>query len=160
MNEVFAAPQPNTAGKAAWICLGIAWLAFLVPVPGLGFLGWTLNLVAFILAIVAMSKLGAMAGLFQLLASLLVSPFVYAIGLLIFFGSVGGSPDWANWTREHGAFQSSSHGGDAAEEANQAAREADIAQIEARADAASVAPPAQASIAAPAERRACTSMFG
>ena len=148
MNETFVARQPNTAGKAAWICLGIAWLAFLVPVPGLGLLGWALNLVAFILAIVAMAKLGAMAGLFQLLASLLVSPFVYLIGILIFMGTVGGTPDWAEWTRDHGTFHES--GNNAAEEANQAARQPDIAAIEAMADAASGAPPAQASIAAPA----------
>ena len=148
MSEPFVAPQPNTAGKAAWICLGIAWLAFLLPVPGLGFVGWALNFVAFILAIVAMSKLGAMAGLFQLLCSLLVSPFVYLIGFILFLGS-GHAPDWAEWTREHGTFQSSV-GGDAAEEANQAASQPDIAAIEAMADAASGAPPAQASVVAPA----------
>ncbi len=150
MNETLAARAPNTAGKAAWICLGIAWLAFLLPFPGLGLLGWALNLVAFILAIVAMSKLGAMAGLFQLLASLLVSPFVYAIGLLIFFGSANGAPDWAKWTQGHGSFQSA--GNDTAEEANQAAaaQDAHIARIEALADAASGAPPAQASVVAPA----------
>ena len=70
------------------------------------------------------------------------------IGLILFFGSVDGTTDWAEWTREHGTFQSS--GGDAAEEANQAASEPDIAAIEAMADAASGAPPAQASVVAPA----------
>jgi len=48
-----AAPLPssNPAGIAAWLMLGIAWLCFLIPFPGLGlFLGWPLNLVAFILA--------------------------------------------------------------------------------------------------------------
>jgi hypothetical protein len=150
MNETIVARAPNTAGKAAWICLGIAWLAFLLPFPGLGLLGWSLNLVAFILAIVAMSKLGAMAGIFQLLSSLLISPFVYAIGLIIFFGSVNGAPDWVEWTHGHESFQQS--GNDPAEEANQAAatHDADIARIEALADAASGAPPAQASVVAPA----------
>ena len=147
MSETFVAPAPNTAGKAAWICLGIAWLCFLVPVVGLGFLGWSLNLVAFILAIVAMARLGAMAGLFQLLASLLVSPFVYAIGLLLFLGTVGGGPEWSEWMREHGTMETS--GNNVAEEANQAARGVDVAAIEALADAASGAPPAQASVAAP-----------
>lgn len=87
-----AAPvsTPNTAGKSAWICLAIAWICFLLPIPGLGlFIGWPLNLVAFILAIVAMSKRGAMGGLFQLLASLIASPVVYLIGLAIFGGSLG-----------------------------------------------------------------------
>ena len=147
MNETIAPPAPNTAGKAAWICLGIAWLAFLLPVPGLGILGWSLNLVAFILAIVAMSKLGAMAGLFQLLASLLVSPFVYAIGLILFFGTVGDASSWTNWTHDHVTIRHS--GNDAAEEANQAARNPDIEQIEAMADAAPGAPPAQASVVTP-----------
>ena len=148
MSETFVAQRPNKAGRAAWICLGIAWVSFLLPVPGLGLLGWALNFAAFILAIIAMSNHGAMAGLFQLLSSLLVSPFVYLIGVLIFFGTVSGTPDWAEWTRDHGTFQSS--GNDAAEEANQAANDANIAAIEAMADAASGAPPAQASVVAPA----------
>lgn len=59
-----ATASENTAGKAAWICLAVAWLMFLLPIPGLGlFIGWPLNLVAFILAIVAMSKLGAAGGI-------------------------------------------------------------------------------------------------
>lgn len=82
--------QDNSAGRAAWICLAIAWATFIIPFPGLGlFLGWPLNLVAFILAIVAMSKLGANAGLWQLLASLLVSPLVYFVGLVVFAGLLG-----------------------------------------------------------------------
>lgn len=82
----------SPAGKAAWIVLAIAWVCFLVPVPGLGlFLGWPLNLVAFILAIVAMAKGGAMKGLWQLLGSLIASPIVYFIGLAIFSAAVGGS---------------------------------------------------------------------
>ena len=80
----------NTAGRAAWICLAIAWVTFIVPFPGIGlFIGWPLNLVAFILAIVAMSKLGAGAGMWQLLASLIASPVVYFIGLAVFAGFVG-----------------------------------------------------------------------
>lgn len=84
-----AAPD-NTAGKAAWICLVIAWIAFVVPFPGTGlFVGWPLNLVAFILAIVAMSKRGASAGLWQLLASLIVSPVVYFIGVAVLASMLG-----------------------------------------------------------------------
>lgn len=83
--------QASPAGKAAWITLAIAWLCFVVPFPGLGlFLGWPLNLVAFILAIVAMAKGGAMKGLFQLLGSIIVSPIVYFVGLAIFAGTVSG----------------------------------------------------------------------
>jgi hypothetical protein len=79
---------PNTAGRASWGCLAIAWICFLVPVPGLGlFIGWPLNLVAFILAIVSMSKRGMMSGLLQLIASLVASPIVYLIGWGIFAGA-------------------------------------------------------------------------
>lgn len=71
--------------------MAIAWACFLIPFPGLSlFLGWPLNLVAFVLAIVAMSKGGAKKGLFQLLGSLIASPVVYFIGLAIFAGAVGG----------------------------------------------------------------------
>jgi len=81
---------PSAAPKAAWICLAIAWVCFVLPIPGIGlFVGWPLNLVAFILAIVAMAKRGTTAGLWQLLASLIVSPVVYLIGLGIMAG-VGG----------------------------------------------------------------------
>lgn len=84
-----AAHETNTAGRAAWICLLIAWATFLVPVPGIGvFVGWPINLVAFILAIVAMSKFGASAGIWQLLASLVVSPIVYFFGLAVLLGSL------------------------------------------------------------------------
>lgn len=80
----------NAAGRAAWVCLAIAWITFLVPIPGIGlFIGWPLNLVAFVLAIVAMSKRGAIAGIFQLLASLIASPIVYFVGMAIFAGTMG-----------------------------------------------------------------------
>ena len=87
-----AAPLPssNPAGLAAWLMLGIAWLCFLIPFPGLGLLlGWPLNLVAFILAIVAMAKGGAGKGIAQLLLSLIASPAVYFAGVVIFAGAVG-----------------------------------------------------------------------
>lgn len=82
------------ASRASWICLLIAWVCFIVPIPGIGlFIGWPLNLVAFILAIVAMAKRGAMSGLLQLLASLIVSPIVYFIGLAIFGAALTSAAD-------------------------------------------------------------------
>lgn len=79
-----AIAKQNNAAKAAWICLVIAWATFILPIYGIGlFVGWPLNLVAFILAIVAMSKSGAGAGLWQLLASLIASPIIYLIGLAV-----------------------------------------------------------------------------
>jgi len=42
-----------TGGSGRLGCLVIAWVTFLVPIPGIGlFIAWPLNLVAFILAIV------------------------------------------------------------------------------------------------------------
>jgi pyruvate/2-oxoglutarate dehydrogenase complex dihydrolipoamide acyltransferase (E2) component len=84
----------KTTARAAWICLAIAWLCFLLPAPGIGiFIGWPLNLVAFILAIVAMAKGGTMKGLWQLLASLIASPIVYFIGLAVLAGTVGAAAE-------------------------------------------------------------------
>jgi hypothetical protein len=69
--------------------LGIAWLCFLIPFPGLGmFLGWPLNMVAFILAVVAVAKGGAGKGIAQLLLSLVASPLVYLVGVVVFAGTV------------------------------------------------------------------------
>ncbi len=83
-------PTASPAGKAAWIVLMIAWACFLVPFPGLGlFVGWPLNLVAFILAIVAMANGGAMKGIIQLILSLVGSPIVYLIGTAILVAGVG-----------------------------------------------------------------------
>lgn len=85
MNDSTPPVSHSPAGRAAWITLALTWVCFLVPFPGLGlFIGWPLNLVAFILAIVAMGSGGAMKGLFQLLGSLIVSPIVYVIGLALF----------------------------------------------------------------------------
>ena len=89
MNAVTSNTTPNTAGRAAWVCLAIAWACFLLPIPGIGlFIGWPLNLVAFILSIAAMSKRGTSAGLFPLLASLIVSPIVYFVGLAVLAGMI------------------------------------------------------------------------
>lgn len=85
-----ANPPRSAPVKATWICLVIAWVLFLVPVPGLGmFGGWPLNLVAFILAIVVMTRGKVVPGLIPLLASVIISPIVYFVGLAIFTAVVG-----------------------------------------------------------------------
>ncbi|MEN4950270.1 hypothetical protein [Stenotrophomonas sp. TWI819] len=82
-------PPSNPAGAAAWLLLIMAWLCFLIPFPGLGmFVGWPLNLVAFILAIVAMSKGGAWKGIVPLVLSLIASPLIYFVGGVVFAGTV------------------------------------------------------------------------
>lgn len=76
---------PNAPVVGTWITLILAWILFLAPIPGLGlFIGWPLNLVAFILAIVVMSRGRTAQGLIPLILSLVVSPVVYFVGLGIF----------------------------------------------------------------------------
>lgn len=101
--------------KATWITLVIAWILFLLPIPGVGlFVGGTLNLVAFILAIVVMARGRTVGGLIPLISSLVLSPIIYFIGLAIF-----------------GAAVSSSSYKDYAERAKAAAADAQVAQGEA-----------------------------
>src|SRR6218665_2251801 len=70
-------PKPAPI-KATWITLVIAWVLFLLPIPGVGlFVGGTLNLVAFILAIVVMARGRTVGGLIPLLSSLILSPIIY-----------------------------------------------------------------------------------
>lgn len=86
MNESVASKAPVTAG---WVLLGVTWLLFLIPFPGLGIVGWMLNLVAFIVAIVVMTRDEVAHGAGQLVCSLVVSPIVYLIGLVLFVGVLG-----------------------------------------------------------------------
>jgi hypothetical protein len=68
-----------------------------VPFPGTGvFLGWPLNLVAFILAIVAMAKGGTRKGLMQLVLTLIVSPVVYFVGTAMLVGAVAAAGQQAS----------------------------------------------------------------
>src|SRR5690554_6047645 len=92
-------PAPRSAPVAAtWICLGLAWLLFVVPIPGAGlFVGWPLNLVAFILAIVVMSRGRTAAGLVPLIMSLIVSPIIYFIGLAIFAATFSGGAAYSDY---------------------------------------------------------------
>ena len=86
MNATSEAAQPHKSApvKATWVCLIVAWVLFLIPIPGAGlFVGWPLNLVAFILAIVVMARGYTGKGLVPLLASLVVSPIVYFIGIAV-----------------------------------------------------------------------------
>ncbi len=80
-----ARPAPVRAPVAlVWIVLGVAWGAFLLPWAGSGLLiGWPLNLVAFVLGIVIMVRGRTVAGLLALAASVVVSPLVYLLGLLL-----------------------------------------------------------------------------
>jgi hypothetical protein len=85
MNDM---PRESAPIAAGWITLGVTWLLFLVPIPGLGLLGWLGNLAAFILAIIVMARGETAHGVGQLVCSLVVSPIVYFIGLALFVGTV------------------------------------------------------------------------
>lgn len=93
MSDATVQDAPRSAPtKATWILLFIAWACFLIPVPGLGiFLGAPLNLVAFIVAIVVITRGKTGVGITQLVCTLIVSPIVYFIGLAIFGAALEGS---------------------------------------------------------------------
>lgn len=102
--------------KATWITLVIAWVLFLLPIPGVGlFVGGTLNLVAFILAIVVMARGRTVGGLIPLLSSLILSPIIYFIGLAIFGVAVSNSSynDYAERAKAAAAEVNSAQGGTA-----------------------------------------------
>jgi hypothetical protein len=91
MNATSDAARPHKSAPvtATWICLVVAWVLFLIPIPGVGlFVGWPLNLVAFILAIVVMARGFTGKGMIPLLASLVVSPIVYFIGIAVLAGAI------------------------------------------------------------------------
>lgn len=74
-----AAQKPPV--RAGWICLIIAWLLFLIPIPGLGLIGWALNLAAFIISIIVMVKGRVAAGVVQMVCVFTISPIIYFVGL-------------------------------------------------------------------------------
>jgi hypothetical protein len=69
--------------KAGWICLIIAWVLFLIPIPGLGMIGWAFNLAAFIISIIVMVKGRVGVSVAQMVCALTVSPMMYLVGLRI-----------------------------------------------------------------------------
>lgn len=74
---------------AAWVCLVLAWVFMLLPIPVLsGMAGWSLNLVAFILAILIISKGRTGSGIFLLGGTVVVSPIVYFIGLALLAAAI------------------------------------------------------------------------
>lgn len=87
MTDITATPTHGAPVKATWIVLAVAWACFIAPIPGAGmFVGWPLNLVAFILAIVVISRGRTGAGITQIICSLIVSPIIYFLGWTIFAG--------------------------------------------------------------------------
>lgn len=77
--EFIEAQKPPV--KAGWTCLIIAWACFLIPVPGLGIIGWALNVAAIVISIIVMVKGRVGIGVVQLVCALVVSPLLYFVGL-------------------------------------------------------------------------------
>jgi hypothetical protein len=77
--EFIEAQKPPV--KAGWMCLIAAWTFFLIPIPGVGIIGWALNLAAFIIAIIVMVKGRVGAGVVLLVCAFVVSPLIYFVGL-------------------------------------------------------------------------------
>ncbi len=85
-------PVQKAPVKAGWICLFMAWVLFLIPVPGIGVIGWALNVAAFIISIIVMVKGRVGAGVAQMVCVLVVSPLLYFVGLGILFRHLIGQP--------------------------------------------------------------------
>jgi len=89
MNTTAAAPSRGPI-MATWILLILTWILFTAFPIVSGFVGWPLNLVAFILSIVVMAKGNTVTGIILLLCSIIVSALVYwLIGPRIFY-ALGG----------------------------------------------------------------------
>lgn len=91
MSDVTASSEATRSApvKAVWALLIVAWICFLIPIPGLGmFVGAPLNFVAFVVAIVVITRGRTGMGITQLIVSLVVSPIIYFIGLAIFGAAV------------------------------------------------------------------------
>ena len=88
MNDIVSVPKAAPV-RAGWILLGIAWLLFLIPFPGLGIVGWVVNFAAFILAIFVLIKGRTGAGVAQLICSIVASLIVYFIGVALFLAILG-----------------------------------------------------------------------
>jgi hypothetical protein len=82
-NEVEMTPVDSQKPpvRSGWICLIVAWALFLIPIPGIGMIGWAFNLAAFIISIIVMVKGRVGAGVVQMVCTLAVSPIIYFIGL-------------------------------------------------------------------------------
>ncbi|OGS87753.1 MAG: hypothetical protein A2061_06800 [Gallionellales bacterium GWA2_59_43] len=78
-----AVPVTNAAPvKAAVICLVLAWVFALLPIPFISMMGMVvMNIAAFILAIICMSRSAVKPGVGVLAGSLVGTPIMYFVGL-------------------------------------------------------------------------------
>ena len=76
--------------KPMYICLLIAWGIFMLPIPNLGIVAYSLILISFILSIICLFKNDIKNGITGLLLVFIGSPIVFIICRAIFatfFGS-------------------------------------------------------------------------
>lgn len=89
------AAEPAAPLKAAWICLGMAWFACLLPIPGLSTLAATVfNIAAIVLAIIVIVRKRIAAGIVLLVCATLGTAIVYfagaALGAVLFVSMLAG----------------------------------------------------------------------
>lgn len=85
-NPVIVAAKPPV--KAMWVCLILAWLFFMIPFPGTIFIAGPLNLAAFILAILCITRSRVGRGVVGLIGATVISAIAYIIGLALMGGLV------------------------------------------------------------------------
>lgn len=67
-----------------WLCLVLGWGVLLLPIPLVStLLGFGLELVAFILAIMLIVRQRKLHGVLGLLASVVITPIVYLVGIVV-----------------------------------------------------------------------------
>ena len=69
--------------KTIAVCLGFAWILFLIPIAWFGLVGWGLVFAALIASLLCIAKGGLRIGIFGLIVVIVGSPAIYAIGLCL-----------------------------------------------------------------------------
>lgn len=84
------ASQNTAPVKAAFICLFLAWAMAILPIPFVSWWGmFTFNIIAFVLAIICMSKNAVKNGGMVLAGTIVGTPVMYFVGLAVMGGMAG-----------------------------------------------------------------------
>ena len=75
---------PKAPAKAMWICLILAWVFLLLPIPFTVFIAAPLNVAAIILAIVCLVRAKVPQGVLGLIGASIGSTIMYLIGWALF----------------------------------------------------------------------------
>ncbi len=87
-NDLGYTAAPKAPVKAMWVCMIIALILFIAPIPGTIFLAMPVNLAAFILAIVCIVKGSVGQGIIGLIGTSIGATIFYFIGLALFTAGV------------------------------------------------------------------------